>query len=147
MTLYSLAVTLIVVALAADERAPANGVTVSTTAAPAAASASREMMRFMLLLEIADPERRSRYLFQALLPGLVRDELDLEPLDPRALDVEDLEARAVVLDLVSPLWRAPDQPEDEAADRVVVLDRQIPLELLVEVVDRERAVDPHAPVG
>src|SRR5438445_7125517 len=109
MNLYSLAVTLIVVALAADGWAPANGVTASTTAAPAAASASREMMRFMLLLEIADPERWSRYLFQALLPGLVRDELDLEPLDPRALDVEDLAAHAVVLAPGSPR-RAPAAP-------------------------------------
>ena len=38
--------------------------------------------------------------------------------------------------------RAPELAEDEAGDRVVVLLRQVGLELLVEVVDRERAVDP-----
>ena len=35
----------------------------------------------------------------------------------------------------------PELPEDEAGDRVVVLDRQVGVELLVEVVDREGAVD------
>src|SRR5262249_38332314 len=88
-----------------------------------------------------------RYLFQALLFRLVRDELDLEPLDPRALDVEDLEARSVVLDLVAALRRPAQEPEDEPADGVVILDRQLSVELLVEVVDRERAVDPPPALG
>src|SRR5215211_8827950 len=77
-----------------------------------------------------------------LLPRLVAaPEPDLEPLDARALDVRHAERRAVVLDLVSLLGGAPEQAEDEAADRVVVVLRQRGAELLVEVVDRERAVD------
>ena len=51
-----------------------------------------------------------------------------------------------MLDLVAGLGRAAQHPEDEAAERVVVLDRQRDAELLVEVVDRERAVDAHAAV-
>src|SRR5438876_12133060 len=76
----------------------------------------------------------------------MRQQLDLQALDPRALYLEHLEAAAVVLDLVARLRRATQEPEDEAPDRVVVLDRQLPVELLVEVVDREGAVDPHAAV-
>src|SRR5207247_7188873 len=51
-----------------------------------------------------------------------------------------------VLDHVSWLRGAAKLPEDEAGHGVVVLDRQVDAELLVEVVDRERAVDPDAPV-
>ena len=54
-----------------------------------------------------------------------------------------MEAHAVVKDLVALLGRTPELTEDEAGNRVVVLLRQVGLELLVEVVDRERAVDPH----
>ena len=79
---------------------------------------------------------------ELLSASLLREELDLEPLDARAVDVEDLEPHAVVQDLVPLLGRAPELAEDEAGDRVVVLLRQVGLELLVEVVDRERAVDP-----
>src|SRR5215208_1447820 len=68
-------------------------------------------------------------------------ELHLDALDPRALDLEHLEAAAVVCGLVARLRLAAEQAEDEAADRVVVLDRERPAELLVEVVDREGAVD------
>src|SRR5205809_5916951 len=78
------------------------------------------------------------------LPG--RRQLDLEPLDPRALHLHDREMHAVVLDHVSWLRGAAKLPEDEAGHGVVVLDRQVDAELLVEVVDRERAVDPDAPV-
>jgi hypothetical protein len=55
--------------------------------------------------------------------------------------VDDLEAQAVPGDLVAGLRRAPELAEDEAGERVVVLLRQTPAELLVEVVDREGAVD------
>src|SRR4249919_323455 len=89
-----------------------------------------------------------RRLFESLLVlrRRVRRELDLEPLDPGALDLENLEAAAVVLDLVAGLGGAAEQAEDEPSDRVVVLDRQLALELLVEVVDREGPGDPHAAV-
>src|SRR6266545_3313881 len=70
-----------------------------------------------------------------------RREGDRQLLDARALDLVDAEAQAVVLDLVAALRRAPELAEDEAADRVVVLLRQLDAELLVEVVDREGAVD------
>src|SRR4051795_13028370 len=81
-----------------------------------------------------------------MLRGLVRDELYLEALDPRALDLEHLEADRLVLDLVARLRGAAEHPEHEATNRVEVLDRQRVAELLVEVVDRERAVDEQAPV-
>ena len=45
-------------------------------------------------------------------------------------------------DLVARLGRAPQLPEDEAADGVVVVVGERAAELLVEVVDGERAVDP-----
>src|SRR4051812_7174649 len=80
----------------------------------------------------------SRFLF--------REELDLEPLDPRAVDVEHVEADPVVNDLVSGFGRAAELAEDEPGDRVVVLLGQLGLELLVEVVDREGAVDSHVTV-
>src|SRR6188472_883984 len=69
------------------------------------------------------------------------EELDLEPLDARALEVDDREAKRAVLDLIPLFGRAAEQAEDVSADRVVVLDRQLGSELLVEVVDREGAVD------
>ena len=71
-----------------------------------------------------------------------RQELDLEPLDPRALDVEHREAQAVGSDLVAGLRGPADQVEHVAGDGVVVLVLERRAELLVEVVDRERAVDP-----
>src|SRR5215203_860585 len=73
-------------------------------------------------------------------------ELDLDALDPRALDLQHLEAAAVVCGLVARLRLPAEQAEDEASDRVVVLDRERPAELLVEVVDRKGAVDPEPPV-
>ena len=66
--------------------------------------------------------------------------------EPRAFDRQHREPDALVLDLVAGLGRAAEHPEDEAAERVVVLDRQRDAELLVEVVDREGAVDTHAAV-
>src|ERR671919_1402119 len=75
-----------------------------------------------------------------------REELDLEPLDARAVDLDHLEAEAVIGDLVASLGGSSELPEDEACNRVVVLLWQLLLELLVEVVDRERAVDAQAPV-
>src|SRR5688500_5382622 len=98
--------------------------------------------------------RRSYWRRRALLAGardpdrlgLVLGELDLEPLDPRAVHLDHDEPQAVVLDLVPLLRRAPQRTEDEARDRVVVLLRQLLGELLVEVVDGERAVDEHATV-
>ena len=50
-----------------------------------------------------------------------RQELDLDPLDPRALDVEHREAQPVGPDLVTGLGRAADQVEDVAGDGVEVL--------------------------
>ena len=46
-----------------------------------------------------------------------------------------------MLDRVARLGLMAEQAEDEARDRVVVLDGQVDPELLVEVVDRERPVD------
>jgi hypothetical protein len=77
-----------------------------------------------------------------LLRFLLGEELDLETLDSRPVDVEHVEAHAVVDDLVPLLGRTPELAEDKARDGVVVLLRQVGLELLVEVVDRERAVSP-----
>jgi hypothetical protein len=50
--------------------------------------------------------------------------------------------QAVVVDLVALIGRTPQQAEHETGDRVVVLDRQLDFELLIEVVDREGPVDP-----
>ena len=58
----------------------------------------------------------------------------------------DGEAQAVPLNRVALLGRAAEPAEDEARDRVVVLLRHRLVELLVEVVDRERAVDADAPL-
>ena len=44
-------------------------------------------------------------------------------------------------DVVTDFGRAAEQAEDEARHRVVVLDREVGAEALVEVVDRERPVD------
>src|SRR5206468_10108748 len=62
-------------------------------------------------------------------------------VDARALDLEHVEAHAVVRDVVADLRLTPEQPEDEAGERVVVLVRQMGVKALVEVVDRERPVD------
>ena len=68
-------------------------------------------------------------------------ELDVELLDARAVDLDDAEPQPVADHLVARLRRAAELAEDEAGDRVVVLLGQLDAELLVEVVDRERAVD------
>ena len=72
------------------------------------------------------------------MPGLERDR---QPVDPLPLDRVDLEAQAVVRHLVARPGCASQLAEDEPGDSVVVLVRQIAVELLIEVVDRERAVD------
>ena len=53
----------------------------------------------------------------------------------------------VVGDLVAGLGRAAELPEDESADGVVVVVGEVAAELLVEVVDGERAVDAHRVVA
>src|SRR5919201_408159 len=55
-----------------------------------------------------------------LLPArfLLRQELDLEALDPRSVDGEHVEAEAVVDDLVALLGRTPQGAEDEAGQSV-----------------------------
>src|SRR4029079_15699701 len=75
-------------------------------------------------------------------PERGRQELDLEPLDARAAGLEHAEADLVLRDLVTDLGRAAEMPEHEPRDRVEVLSFQTCPELLVEVVDRERPVDP-----
>src|SRR5439155_14184420 len=82
----------------------------------------------------------------ALLALLVGEELDVQPLDARAVDLDDLEADTVVHDLVADLGGAPEPAEDEACHRVVILERDRPVELLVEIVDRERPVNAQATV-
>src|SRR5439155_7996394 len=69
-------------------------------------------------------------------------ERDGEAVDARAFDLDDLEAHAVVGDLVAGLRGAAEEAEDEAGHRVVVLVREVGPEPLVEVVDRKRPVDP-----
>jgi hypothetical protein len=68
-------------------------------------------------------------------------ELDIELLDPGAVHLDDAEPQAVPLHLVVLRGRMAERAEDEPGQRVVVLLRQPRLEPLVEVVDRERAVD------
>ena len=70
-----------------------------------------------------------------------RLERDGEAVDALALERVDVEEHAVVRDLVAGLGGTAELPEDEAADRVVVLVGEVAGELLVEVVDGERAVD------
>src|ERR671936_509105 len=77
--------------------------------------------------------------------GLGTEELDLQALDAGAVD--DLEAKAIMQHLVAGLGRAAKSAEDEPCDRVVVLLRELLTELLVEVVDREGAVDADSAVG
>src|SRR5215213_11841118 len=77
-----------------------------------------------------------------LLPRQLRRlERDREAIDSLALHRVDVEHDAVVRDLVARRGGATEPAEDEAGDRVVVLLRQVDLELLVEVVDRERPAD------
>ena len=83
--------------------------------------------------EIAVPERRVAarrrrvFLVYAASPSSpsagsgVGQELDLDPLDPRPLDVEHREPQPVGPDLVAGLGRAADQVEDVPGDGVVVL--------------------------
>src|SRR5207248_6199389 len=52
------------------------------------------------------------------------DELHLEPFDPRALDLDHPEAKAIVSHLVALGSGPAEQAEDEPRDRVVVLIRQ-----------------------
>ena len=62
----------------------------------------------------------------------------------RCPSTESTWKRSPSCDTSSPgLGRAAELAEDEAGDRVVVLLGQVAAEALVEVVDRERAVDPH----
>src|SRR5580765_1548944 len=75
------------------------------------------------------------------LLGRRRRKRHRQPLDARSLDLVDVEAQPGPFTLVPDLGRAPEHAEDEAGDRVVVLLRQVAVELLVEVVDREPAVD------
>ena len=68
-------------------------------------------------------------------------ELDLELPDPRAVDLEHAEAEAVRAHLVADLRRTSELAEHEPGHRVEVLLLERRVELLVEVVDRVRAVD------
>ena len=72
----------------------------------------------------------------------VREELDLQPLDPGAVGLEHTEAQPVGAHLVTGRRGTPDQVEHVTGDGVVVLVLERRPEFLVEVVDRERAVDP-----
>src|SRR5438874_5477679 len=78
-------------------------------------------------------------------PWLI-EELDLQALDARPVDVDDLEAQPIVEHLVARLGRPAERAEDESRNGVVVLLRQFLAELLVEIVDREGAVDSDAAV-
>src|SRR5262245_60428843 len=103
-------------------------------------------MRFIsLLVGRRPPPLGASYLRRFFEPVLALRlvELDFDALDARALDLQHLEAAAVVCGLVARLRLASEQAEDEASDRVVILDREGTAELLVEVVDREGAVDAH----
>src|ERR671936_441906 len=79
--------------------------------------------------------------------GLGTEELDLQALDAGAVDVDDLEAKAIMQHLVAGLGRAAKSAEDEPGDRVVVLLRELLTELLVEVVGREGALEADSAVG
>src|SRR4029077_12986410 len=100
-----------------------------------------------------DNAARARLKTKGLLDLVVVDEvagriLSLRPfheghgdaLDPVSLDLEHVEAHAVVGDVVAALGSPPELPEDEAADAVEVLIRELGAEALVELVDREPAV-------
>src|SRR5712691_988852 len=160
VNLNSFIVTVTVVAAAADGRAAMGAA--ATRAASATPSAS--VMRFMMLL----PGRRFRghgsrdtvkrrlvlgveelgferlaldVVAVALLAPLLERHRQLE--DARAVDLEHVEAHAVVVDRVTCLRLATEQTEDKAGHGVVVLVRHLGLEPLVEVVDRVRPVDDH----
>ena len=77
--------------------------------------------------EVAEQLRQSHLLRDSSAASFERavDELDLEALDPLPVHLDDLEAEAVVLDLVAGLRRPAELAEDEARDRVVVLLRQV----------------------
>ena len=62
--------------------------------------------------------------------------------DARAVDGGDVELDVVDLHAVADLRRAPELAEDDAADGVVVVVRQVALEALVELLDRQAALDP-----
>src|SRR5207302_6721933 len=88
-----------------------------------------------VLLELAELVDRGLLLRSPL-------ERDRDLSDPAAVDLDHVEAESVPRDVVADLGRAAELPKDEARDGVVVLDRDVRPEPLVEVVDRERAVDP-----
>src|SRR5262245_10387379 len=73
-------------------------------------------------------------------------ELDLEPLDARPDRLEHGEAEPVGDHLVTDLRRSSEMVEDVAGDGVVVVLHELCAELLVEVVEGERAVDPDRPL-
>src|SRR5215218_7340346 len=112
---------------------PATKRAISSSPAP---SGTRSAVRLIRLDELNGPILFSRGFD---LPRLLLQELDLEPLDAGAVDVEDVEPQAVVQDFVPGLRRATERAEHEPRDRVVVVLRELLTELLVEVVDRERA--------
>ena len=74
----------------------------------------------------------SRKSCRRVLGRLDRNELHLEPLDPRAFDLENGEPKTVERRLVAGLGRPPDQAEHHAAHRVEVLVGDLDVELLVE---------------
>src|SRR5579862_810985 len=97
------------------------------------------------------PRARSRAAARAvsaacLLAGLratmPRPKRNGETVDALPLDGVHPEDDPVVRHLVARLGGTSEQAEHESSDRVVVLIGQVDVELLVEVVDRERAVDP-----
>src|SRR3712207_1347890 len=93
-------------------------------------------------LDLREPSGR-----RVPLRGLVgRQKLHLEALDSRPVDRHHVETQAVPAHLVALLGRTAELAEHEACDRVVVLERHRLGETLVEVVDRERAADPHPAV-
>src|SRR6476619_2901452 len=62
--------------------------------------------------------------------------------DARAVDGGDVELDVVDLHAVADLRRAAELAEDDAADGVVVVVGQMALEALVELLDRQAALDP-----
>ena len=71
-------------------------------------------------------------------------ELDVDDTDARAIDLAHGEAEAVVGDHVARTRRAAELAEQKAADRRVVFVRQATAEALVEVLDAEGGLEPHA---
>ena len=61
--------------------------------------------------------------------------------DARAVDRGDVELDVADLDAVADRRRAAELAEDDAADRVVILVRELAVEALVELLDRQAALD------